>query len=58
MGNPAALKRVFDTGGQSLIDGLRNFIDDRWHNGGMPAQVDKRPFKVGETIATTPPPCC
>jgi polyhydroxyalkanoate synthase subunit PhaC len=52
--NPAALKRVLETGGQNLFHGLRNFIDDLWHNGGMPAQVDKRPFKVGETIATTP----
>ena len=53
-GNPAALKRVLETGGASLIHGLRNFLDDLWNNGGMPAQVDKRPFKVGETIATTP----
>ncbi len=53
-GNPAALKRCFETGGRSLIDGLRNFIDDLWNNGGMPSQVDKRPFKVGETIAATP----
>jgi polyhydroxyalkanoate synthase len=53
-GNPAALKRVFDTAGVSLIDGMRNVIDDLMNNGGMPSQVDKRPFKVGETIATTP----
>ncbi len=54
LGNPAALKRCFDTGGRSLIDGFRNFLDDLWNNGGMPSQVDKRPFKVGETIAATP----
>jgi polyhydroxyalkanoate synthase len=53
-GNPAALKRVFDTAGVSLIDGMRNFVDDLINNGGMPSQVDKRPFKVGQTIATTP----
>jgi polyhydroxyalkanoate synthase len=53
-GNPAALKRAFETGGQSLLDGLRNFIDDLQNNGGMPSQVDKRPFKIGSTIATTP----
>jgi len=53
-GNPAALKRVFETGGASLMHGLRNFLDDLWNNAGMPAQVDKRPFKVGETIAATP----
>ncbi len=53
-GNPAAIKRVFDTAGVSLIDGMRNFVDDLMNNGGMPSQVDKRPFKVGQTIATTP----
>jgi polyhydroxyalkanoate synthase len=52
--NPAALKRVFDTAGQSLIDGLHNALDDFANNGGMPAQVDKRPFKVGKTLAVTP----
>lgn len=53
-GNPAALKRCFETGGRSLLNGFRNFLDDLWNNGGMPSQVDKRPFKVGETIAVTP----
>lgn len=54
LGNPAALKRAFDTGGRSLLNGMRNFLDDLWNNGGMPSQVDKRPFKVGENIAVTP----
>ena len=53
-GNPAALKRAFETGGMSLLAGMRNFFDDLWNNGGMPAQVDKRPFKVGINIAATP----
>jgi polyhydroxyalkanoate synthase subunit PhaC len=53
-GNPAALKRAFDTGGKSLLKGFENFIDDLLHNGGMPSQVDKRPFKVGENIGATP----
>ncbi len=52
--NPAALKRAFDTGGWSLLKGLQNFVDDLLHNGGMPSQVDKRPFKVGENIGVTP----
>jgi polyhydroxyalkanoate synthase len=52
--NPAALKRAFDTGGLSLLKGLRNFADDLLHNGGMPSQVDKRPFKVGENIGASP----
>jgi polyhydroxyalkanoate synthase len=54
LGNPAALKRAFETGGASLIKGLSNFIDDLINNGGMPSQVDKRPFKVGVNIAATP----
>ncbi|HUN59171.1 MAG TPA: alpha/beta fold hydrolase [Candidatus Binataceae bacterium] len=52
--NPAALKRAFETGGASLLNGLRNFIDDLVNNGGMPSQVDKRPFAVGRNLAVTP----
>lgn len=53
LGNPAASKRVLDSGGRSLIKGLKNAYDDLIKNGGMPSQVDKRPFKVGENLATT-----
>src|ERR1019366_3161874 len=52
--NPAALKRAFDTAGMSLGWGLRNFIGDLWNNGGMPSQVDKRPFEVGKNLAVSP----
>ncbi|MEO1251914.1 MAG: alpha/beta fold hydrolase [Pseudomonadota bacterium] len=54
VGNPAALKRLYETGGMSLIKGLQNAYDDIRHNKGMPSQVDGRPFKVGENLATTP----
>jgi polyhydroxyalkanoate synthase len=53
-GNPAALKRVIETGGGSLLSGARHFVDDLLHNGGMPKQVDARGFKVGENMAVTP----
>lgn len=53
IGNPAALKRAFDTAGLSLARGLRNFVGDLLENGGMPAQVDKRPFVVGKTLAVS-----
>jgi polyhydroxyalkanoate synthase subunit PhaC len=53
-GNPAALKRAFDTGGASLVRGWRNALRDLRCNGGMPSQVDSRPFKVGENLAATP----
>ena len=54
VGNPAALKRMYETGGMSVVKGLQNAYDDIRHNGGMPSQVDGRPFKVGENLATTP----
>ena len=53
LGNPAALKRAATTRGRSLVDGTRHFLHDARHNGGMPSQVDTRPFRVGETVATT-----
>ena len=39
-GNPAALKKLVDTGGASLVHGLENFVGDLVRNGGLPAQVD------------------
>jgi polyhydroxyalkanoate synthase subunit PhaC len=54
LGNPAALKRAFDTGGASLLRGARNVVDDLRHNGGMPSMVDRRPFQVGATVAISP----
>jgi polyhydroxyalkanoate synthase len=53
-GNPAAIKRGFDTAGWSLLRGVRNLLRDAVHNGGMPSQVDTRPFVVGQTVAVTP----
>jgi polyhydroxyalkanoate synthase len=52
--NPSAMKRAIDTGGLSLVRGLQSFVRDLRENGGMPALVDKRPFRVGENIACTP----
>ena len=54
VGNPAALKRALETGGASVLRGLRNFATDLRTNGGLPAQVDKRAFKVGENLACSP----
>ena len=52
--NPAAVKKLVDTGGESLWSGLTNYIEDLVRNGGMPSQVDAKPFQVGKNIATTP----
>jgi polyhydroxyalkanoate synthase len=52
--NPNALAKAGETRGQSLVAGARNFVHDLRHNGGMPAQVDTRPFEVGRNLAVTP----
>ncbi|WP_296681110.1 alpha/beta fold hydrolase [Novosphingobium sp.] len=52
-GNPSAQKRLIDSGGLSLIKGLKNAYNDAVHNNGMVSQVDKKPFKLGENVATT-----
>jgi polyhydroxyalkanoate synthase subunit PhaC len=54
VGNPMAIKRAIDSGGLSLVKGLKNAYDDLTKNGAMPSQVDKRPFKVGGNLATSP----
>jgi polyhydroxyalkanoate synthase len=53
-GNPAALKRAFETGGRSVVRGLGNLASDVRHNGGMPSQTDRTAFIVGEDLAVTP----
>ncbi|HSK96753.1 MAG TPA: alpha/beta fold hydrolase, partial [Euzebyales bacterium] len=52
--NPAALKRAFETGGWSVLRGMRNFVDDVLHNDGRPRQVDISPFELGRNLAATP----
>ncbi|ARS47381.1 poly(R)-hydroxyalkanoic acid synthase [Ectopseudomonas mendocina] len=53
MANPAAVKRFFETGGKSLLDGLSHLAKDMIHNGGMPSQVNMAAFEVGKNLATT-----
>jgi polyhydroxyalkanoate synthase len=52
--NPTALKQAFDTGGKSVVRGLRNFVSDLRNNGGMPSMVDREAFEVGRDLAVTP----
>jgi polyhydroxyalkanoate synthase len=53
-GNPAALKRAFDTGGASLARGARNLLADVRDGRRTPRQVDARSFRLGENIGATP----
>jgi polyhydroxyalkanoate synthase subunit PhaC len=52
--NPTALKQLIDSGGESLWRGLKNYVEDLVQNGGLPSQVKKSAFKVGENLAHTP----
>ena len=51
--NPLALKRAFETGGQSVLRGGQNMLRDL-ARGGMPSMVNREPFPVGEKLACTP----
>jgi polyhydroxyalkanoate synthase len=53
-GNPAALRKLVDTKGTSLLRGFANFVDDLRGGTWLPRQVDTRPFAVGKNLATTP----
>jgi polyhydroxyalkanoate synthase len=53
LANPAALKHAFDTGGASVVHGLRNMMSDLFTNQGMPTQVDKSAFEVGKNLGIT-----
>jgi polyhydroxyalkanoate synthase len=52
--NPAALRRAAETGGRSVLRGMRNMVDDVVTNGGWPKQVDTAPFILGTNMAATP----
>jgi polyhydroxyalkanoate synthase len=54
IGNPAALKEAFDTGGKSLLRGAKNLLGDLRHHGGWPSQVDSSGFVMGINMAATP----
>ncbi|MCP4699383.1 MAG: alpha/beta fold hydrolase [Gammaproteobacteria bacterium] len=50
--NPAAVRKLFDTGGQSMLSGMKNFLADA--RSGTIRMVDETAFKVGENLANTP----
>src|SRR5260370_19975275 len=51
LGNPVAMKQMYETGGASLVKGLTHMLEDLANNGGMPSQVDMKAFQVGKDLA-------
>jgi polyhydroxyalkanoate synthase len=54
--NPAALKELAASGGESLVRGMENFMADLERGGGQLAiaQTDYQMFRIGENVATAP----
>ena len=54
--NPEVLAKTFETGGQNLLNGLQNLLDDLQRGKGKLSvtMTDMDAFKLGENIATTP----
>lgn len=50
--NPVVLRRTIDSGGQNLVRGMRNLIEDLRR--GQLTHSDSSAFRLGENIATTP----
>ncbi|MGZ6388042.1 MAG: alpha/beta fold hydrolase [Ktedonobacterales bacterium] len=53
LGNPAAMKQLYETGGASAVRGLTHMIEDVARNGGLPSQVDMTAFEVGKNVAVS-----
>jgi polyhydroxyalkanoate synthase len=52
--NPEAIRKAFETDGESLRRGLENLLDDMTSNNGRPRQVDASSFELGVNLAATP----
>src|ERR671920_1771878 len=50
--NPAAMRRIMETGGTSLAEGTRNLLADLRE--GRLSMTDTSAFELGENIAVTP----
>jgi polyhydroxyalkanoate synthase len=51
--NPSVVKEAYDTGGGSLMRGMRNYLEDVRSHGGKPRQVDSDSFVLGKNLAAT-----
>src|SRR5256714_4617302 len=54
LGNPVAMKQMYETGGASLVKGLTHMLEDLANNGGLPSQVNMKAFQVGKDLALSP----
>jgi polyhydroxyalkanoate synthase subunit PhaC len=52
--SPVAWKAAIDTGGGSVLSGLRNLVRDSLTAPRVPSMVEPDAFEVGQTLATTP----
>jgi polyhydroxyalkanoate synthase subunit PhaC len=54
--NPTALRKMLETGGESVVEGLRQAREDIARGGGKLSisQTDESPFEVGKNVATAP----
>ena len=52
--NPLVVREAMTTGGDSLVRGMENFLEDVRSNGGRPRQVDATQFVLGKNIGCTP----
>src|SRR4051794_30983286 len=52
--NPLSVKAVIDTGGASVVRGLRRMLRDLTSPPRVPSMVDPEAFTVGEDLARTP----
>ncbi|RJS94385.1 alpha/beta hydrolase [Salinisphaera sp. Q1T1-3] len=52
--HPGFYDNLVATRGRSLLNGLRQLVDDWRHNDGLPRQVDPAAFRVGRDLAATP----
>ncbi|WP_245401530.1 PHA/PHB synthase family protein [Nocardia albiluteola] len=51
--NPVAWKAAIDTGGSSMVQGVRHFLGDMAGAPRIPAMVEANAFTVGENVAVT-----
>lgn len=56
LSNPTVLRETLDSGGENLLQGLRNMLDDLERGGGKLdiRMTDEDAFDVGENLALTP----